>query len=175
MELDVVEVCTDCRTHWSVHSEEAKCADPSHKHRRVEVHQHQDMVILPDGSPLTAASFAGVHPYRRDPMPDIGLYLDPRWDPPWPHSHLKWPDFGVPERAEDVARALLSVLEEARVGRRVEIGCLGGHGRTGTALACLAILSGLPSAEALDWVRTSYCAHAVETPEQAAFVAAFLA
>jgi hypothetical protein len=48
---------------------------------------------------------------------------------------------------------------------------LGGHGRTGTALACLAALSGEPSQEAVVWVRTNYCPKAVETPEQAVFVA----
>jgi hypothetical protein len=36
--------------------------------------------------------------------------------------------------------ALELLLDRARAGQRVEIGCYGGHGRTGTALACLAIL-----------------------------------
>jgi len=51
-----------------------------------------------------------------------------------------------------------------------EIGCLGGHGRTGTALACLAVLAGHSPADAVAWVRTHYCDHAVETDDQAAFV-----
>jgi protein-tyrosine phosphatase len=34
------------------------------------------------------------------------------------------------------------VLERARAGERVDVGCFEGHGRTGTALACLAILTG---------------------------------
>jgi protein-tyrosine phosphatase len=55
----------------------------------------------------------------------------------------------------------------------VEIGCLGGHGRTGTALACLAIRTGHPAGDAVDWVRTVYCSSAVETPEQEAFVAEY--
>jgi hypothetical protein len=62
------------------------------------------------------------------------------------------------------------VLDRARVGERVEVGCLGGHGRTGTALACLAILTGCPSGEAVAWVRANYCADAVETAEQESFV-----
>jgi hypothetical protein len=58
------------------------------------------------------------------------------------------------------------LLERARLGERVEVGCLGGHGRTGTALACLAILTGHPPGEAVAWVRANYCADAVETAEQ---------
>jgi len=34
----------------------------------------------------------------------------------------------------------------------VEIACAGGHGRTGTALACLAVLDGVPSREAVRYV-----------------------
>jgi protein-tyrosine phosphatase len=69
--------------------------------------------------------------------------------------------------------ALRSLLERARGGDRVELGCLGGHGRTGTALACLAILCGLPPSEAVTWVRESYCASAVESGLQEAFVTGF--
>jgi hypothetical protein len=41
---------------------------------------------------------------------------------------------------------------------------------TGTALACLAVLTGTRSEAAVDWVRAHYCADAVETDEQRAFV-----
>ena len=68
--------------------------------------------------------------------------------------------------------ALRSLLDRARRGERVEVGCLGGHGRTGTALACLAVLAGHPAADAVAWTRTHYCPKAVETPDQEAFVAA---
>jgi len=39
---------------------------------------------------------------------------------------------------EAVVEALKTALERARPGQDIEVGCLGGHGRTGTALACLA-------------------------------------
>jgi protein-tyrosine phosphatase len=121
---------------------------------------------------VTAATFDPVDPYTRDRPPDYGLYLDPAWLPPWPHSHLDWPDFGVPDEAL-LAAALRDVVARARAGQAVELGCLGGHGRTGTALACLAILTGVPSGDAVAWVRAAYCADAVETAQQEAFVAAF--
>jgi protein-tyrosine phosphatase len=68
--------------------------------------------------------------------------------------------------------SLTDVLARARSRQRVEVGCLGGHGRTGTALACLAVLSGHSPGDAVNWVRANYCSDAVETPEQEAFVVA---
>lgn len=57
-------------------------------------------------------------------------------------------------------------------GQSVEVGCLGGHGRTGTALACLAVLAGLGE-DPVRWIRARYCQHAVETDEQANFASSF--
>ena len=68
---------------------------------------------------------------------------------------------------------MLALLARARAGDAVEIGCLGGHGRTGTALACLAVLTGTAPDEAVAWVRRRYCDHAVETDAQRAFVERF--
>ena len=136
-----------------------------------EVHRHLDVVVLPDGTQVTAASFHPVAPYERARPPDYGLYLDSRWRPPWDHGHLDWPDFGVPASTRDAGDALRAVLARARAGQVIEIGCLGGHGRTGTALACLAILAGHPAPDAITWVRSAYCPKAVETPQQEAFVA----
>ncbi len=128
--------------------------------------------MLADGTRVTAVSFDPVAPYSRARDPDYGLYLDARWRPPWDHGHIDWPDFGVPANTEAVINALKTVLERARSGQDIEIGCLGGHGRTGTALACLAILAGHPASDAVAWVRSSYCPKAIETPAQEAFVAA---
>ena len=138
----------------------------------LERHRHLSPVVLPDGTRLTAASFDPAAPYERARDPDYGLYLDPRWQPPWDHGYIDWPDFGVPADADAVVGALTTVLERARSGQHVEVGCVGGHGRTGTALACLAVLTGHPASDAVAWVRSSYCASAVETPQQEAFVAA---
>jgi hypothetical protein len=137
-----------------------------------EAHRHLDPVVLPGGTQVTAASFDPVAPYTRARDPDYGLYLDPRWQPPWDHDHIDWPDFGVPASTEAVVEALRAVLERARSGQHIEVGCLGGHGRTGTALACLAVLAGQPAHGAVAWVRSGYCAKAVETPGQEAFIAA---
>jgi protein-tyrosine phosphatase len=55
----------------------------------------------------------------------------------------------------------------------VELACGGGVGRTGTALACLAVLDGVPADEAVDYVRRHYHPSAVETPWQRRFVRRF--
>jgi protein-tyrosine phosphatase len=70
------------------------------------------------------------------------------------------------------------VLAEAwrRAAReRVEIARAGGRGRTGTALACLAVLDGVPASDAVAFVRERYDPRAVETPWQRRFVARFSA
>jgi hypothetical protein len=133
---------------------------------------HRDPVTLADGTVVWAVSWDGDAPYERDEAPAFGLYFDERWSPPWPHVHVDWPDFAVPADPEAATAALAGLLARARAGERVEVGCLGGHGRTGTALALLAVLAGTPPAEAVAWVRSAYCARAVETAEQAAFVEA---
>jgi len=46
-------------------------------------------------------------------------------------------------------------------------------GRTGTALACLAVLDGVVAAEAVGYVREHYNSRAVETPWQRRFVSRF--
>jgi len=136
------------------------------------MHRHRSPVVLPDGTELMVVSFDESDAYGRERLPDFGLYLDARWRPPWPYENIAWPDFGVPDDPARLEVALRDLLDRARNGQSVEIGCLGGHGRTGTALAWLAVLSGHSATDAVAWVRVNYCPKAVETDEQAAFVAA---
>ena len=137
------------------------------------MHVHRSSVRFVDGSVVTAVSFLGDDPYVREMEPSFGLYLDARWSPPWPHDHVDWPDFGLPNDDAAFRSALVDLRERADRGENVEIGCLGGHGRTGTALACLAVLAGTPAGAAVDWVRANYCSHAVETDDQRALVEQF--
>jgi len=79
---------------------------------------------------------------------------------------LDWPDFGVPQDQATADEQIREAFARARAGQRVEIACVGGHGRTGTVLACMAILAGVPAAEAVTWVRAAYCPRAVQEPAQ---------
>jgi hypothetical protein len=126
------------------------------------------IVAFPDGTRVRAASFAE----RREDDPEraFGLYLDEQWAPTWPADVVAWPDFGVPDEPEVAARQIAGAFDRAREGELVEVGCLGGSGRTGTVLACMAILAGVAPAEAVAWVREAYRPQAVETAEQEAWV-----
>jgi hypothetical protein len=174
IEIRTVIVCRDHRIAWGI-DEPARCSNASHTHLEHEVHRHLSDVELPDGARVTAVSFHEPAPYERGAAPDFGLYLDHRWDPPWAHQHVDWPDFGVPTDEEALRTALEDLLGRARAGQQVEVGCLGAHGRTGTALACAAVLAGIAPDEAVGWVRSAYCERAVETSEQAEFVSTFAA
>jgi hypothetical protein len=169
-ETYLVIACGTCGVFWTPDAEPAQCSDAEHQHKRYQLHRHRSVVAFPDGTSVIGVSFDARDPYGRDQRPDYGLYLDHRWLPPWPHDHLDWPDFGLPNDVNRFLAALQSTLNRARAGDRVEVGCLGGHGRTGTALACLAVLSGVPSHDAIAWVRTNYCTEAIETAEQEALV-----
>jgi Protein-tyrosine phosphatase len=106
------------------------------------------------------------------PEPAFGVYLVARRPPavPWESRWLRWPDFRLPADPG----AVVPVLTEAwqRCGtERVEICCAGGRGRTGTALACLAVLDGVAASDAVAFVRQHYHPRAVETPAQRRYVA----
>ena len=83
----------------------------------IEIHHHRDAVVLPDGSTVLAASLIGPDPDERVDPPDFGLYLDDRWDPPWPHTHARWPDFGLPADVDGL-RTLAHRRRRARPARR---------------------------------------------------------
>lgn len=107
-------------------------------------------------------------------QPTFALYLLARRPPPveWEHRWLRWPDFGLPTDRADAAQALREAWTRTDVDR-VEVACSGGRGRTGTALACIAVLDGVPAREAVAYVRRNYSRHAVETPWQRRFVTRF--
>lgn len=97
---------------------------------------------------------------------DFALVLTGGTMPEWPHRRVRWPDFWIPLDRADALDALHEAHRRARDGDRVEVACRGGRGRTGTALAALAILDGVPAGEAVDWIRARYHRNAVETPLQ---------
>lgn len=103
--------------------------------------------------------------------PEFGLYLQGKPPPPldWPSRWVRWPDFWLPLDGADAREALRELWRRAE-GERVEVACTGGRGRTGTALACLAVLDGVPADEAVPYVRRHYHHRAVETPWQRRYV-----
>ncbi|MFJ7949020.1 protein phosphatase [Streptomyces sp. NPDC096354] len=113
------------------------------------------------------------HPLPPGPTPTFAVYLLGKQPPAtaWDARWLRWPDFWLPDRQE--ARSLVEEALTRAPNERVEIACGGGYGRTGTALACMAVLDGVPADQAVAFVRRHYHRRAVETPWQRRFVLRF--
>lgn len=135
-------------------------------------------IRLPDGSWVRGRGLR--LPAPDGAAPDFGLYLGSRrfrrrheQALRWEHRWIEWPDFLLPRDREQAIEQILGLREQARAGRAVEIACGGGVGRTGTVIACLAVLAGLPPAEAITWTRANYHHRAIETPWQRRWVTRF--
>ena len=128
-------------------------------------------VRFPDGTTVTALPLRARQEIDTDR--DFGLYLDAAWAPTWDAELIDWPDFGLPTDPVEAATQIVAAFDRAKGGECVEIGCVGGLGRTGTVLACMAVLSGVPADRAVAWVRAHYDPRAVETAEQETWVAWF--
>jgi hypothetical protein len=128
------------------------------------------MLRLPSGRLVRGRGLRRARPDGPDPA--FGVYLLGKPPPamPWESRWIRWPDFRLPADEAGLRRTLAEAWQRA-AEERVEIACAGGHGRTGTALACLAILDGVPAGEAVTFVREHYNSRAVETPGQRRFVA----
>ncbi|MDJ0343604.1 protein phosphatase [Streptomyces sp. H10-C2] len=113
-------------------------------------------------------------PLPAGPTPAFAVHLLGKQPPevPWEARWLRWPDFWLPS-SRSQAQAVLGEAWARAGTERVEIACGGGRGRTGTALACLAVLDGVPAGQAVEFVRRHYDAHAVETPWQRRYVHRF--
>lgn len=130
------------------------------------------MLQLPSGRLVRGRALSRSLP--AGPLPDFALYLLAGPPPPvsWEARWVRWPDFRLPRDREDARDALREAWRRA-AAERVEVACTGGRGRTGTALACLAVLDGVPPREAVAFVRQRYESRAVETLWQRRYVARF--
>lgn len=132
------------------------------------------VVELPSGRLVRGRGLRS--PLPEGAAPELGVYLlgSPPLAVPWESRWIRWPDFRLPAD-DDAAREVLWEAWKRASAERVEVACAGGRGRTGTALACLAVLDGVPADEAVAWVRERYHPRAVETLWQRRWVARFSA
>jgi hypothetical protein len=127
------------------------------------------VVELPDGRRVRGTGLR--RPRRDTPLPDFAVCLlgrDPRLTDR-EYRWVRWRDFRLPDSTEHAVDALREAHTRA-ASERVEIACGGGVGRTGTALAVLAIMSGVAPDDAVAWVRKHYRPRAVETRQQRRWV-----
>lgn len=80
-------------------------------------------------------------------------------------------DMGVPSSVEDTKRLVEWLSVQLIAKRKVHLGCIGGHGRTGMILAAL-VMHMTGNKDAITYVRENYCGRAVESLEQVDFLAA---
>ncbi len=114
-----------------------------------------------------------------EPHPTHGMYLDRGWLPTlggiasasiecpipawWPFVILDWSDQGSidDDWYKGIVEMIVGWLKED--GARVEVGCIGAHGRTGTLIAgVIAMVEDLSAADAIEAVRDRHCKRAIE-------------
>ena len=126
------------------------------------------------------------------PVPDLFVALDSMWMGYWapvvsvglpdvelpkpisPMILVEWPDLSaLPSNTMDwLSKTIINKIND---GERVEIGCVGGHGRTGYLLSVLiALEEGCGAGAAIKRVRERYCSEAVESYRQLEAVYEFL-
>jgi hypothetical protein len=132
------------------------------------------VLVLPSGRRIRGRGLHYALP--AGPLPDFGVYLLGKPPPAvaWESRWVRWRDLRLPTDAADTLDALAEAWRRAE-SERVEVACMRGIGRTGTALACIAILDGVPPEQAVSFVRRHYRRRTVETPGQRRFVAQFRA
>jgi len=126
--------------------------------------------------------------------PDIGFYLDDIWvdgdmltspglnldwldddDLSFPARADKmvvypWPDYAAPSNLRELVGAAKWLMKMAADGAIVEIGCIGGHGRTGTMLATMLVVAGKDPLHAAHTIRRQYCGKSIESTDQMHFL-----
>lgn len=94
------------------------------------------------------------------------------WNPPGSgpiHVSFSIKDQGIPEDPVEFEKMLVWLCNQLQQGKKVHVGCIGGHGRTG--LVIVALLTHLMDEEdMITWVRKNYCDRAVESAQQVDFL-----
>jgi len=137
--------------------------------------------------PVYASAYSDLREAKNTELdtPTVGVYLDSLWlehnaltvspdfpvtvtlesTAPYPVLLVELQDYAAPpiETLREVIRVIVTLV---RADHKVEIGCVGGHGRTGTILAGLTMLDGSPADQAIAHVKKIYCERAVESEAQ---------
>lgn len=75
----------------------------------------------------------------------------------------------APGKPKEFKKMIQWVIEQLDAGKRIHVGCIGGHGRTGTFLAALVARMKIDP-DPIAWVRKHHCQKAVESESQVKFL-----
>lgn len=140
------------------------------------------LMNLSAGMPVTVGPWSGMiygGPYRKY-IPGqrrlIGIKMAAELDCPC-DINIPTEDFSVPD-VQDMGRGLIGAVQALSSGKDVYVGCMGGVGRTGLFMGCMAKLmldEGFlpPGTNVIQYVREAYMPYAIETKEQQAYVTGF--
>tara|TARA_Y100000310_G_scaffold182236_1_gene182304 strand:- start:10455 stop:11030 length:576 start_codon:yes stop_codon:yes gene_type:complete len=116
-----------------------------------------------------------------DPKPDMFLVsLDDNLSPQFytnilpmqkinnPFVDIPWRDYGVPNVGITFWHKLVSTMRSLQ--QPVLIACVGGHGRTGTALSILCAMMSVDRQNPVKYIRDNYCDEAVESQSQINYI-----
>lgn len=78
-------------------------------------------------------------------------------------------DMQAPVNPKSFDKLINWMVQQLEDGKRVHVGCIGGHGRTGTVIAAIVKVM-LGEEDAIMWVRKHYCKKAVESAAQINFL-----
>lgn len=157
-------------TAWSGFSPGKVTYAPKCRHKGREL-------VFPNGKMIYGSSCHAEAP--KDFVPDFGFYLDSSWFQQAKQLGimLPWQDMGLPkiDRAHVDAAVTLACSMIER-GDTIEVGCIGGHGRTGTFLALIAMRNGVATPEeAITYIHEHYCEEAIESELQEWYIKAWYA
>lgn len=130
---------------------------------------------LPLGDGLVIYGGSCGHPVVEDADVYVGLDYSIKKSEkayPWvPGESFLYPitDMNPPSDADSFKQLIEWLAVQLSANKKVHVGCIGGHGRTGTVFAALvAVLMG--KKDAIQYVRDNYCQKAVESQSQIAFL-----
>lgn len=133
---------------------------------------HPPMPLVMDGKPFNVYGGSCLHPVHTDSNVLVGLDIGmttQAFNGSWaehPHQvYFPIRDMSVPDDVAKFKTLITGLVGFIKEGKKVHIGCIGGHGRTGLVLAAI-VKVGMGLGNAIDYVRKNYCEHAVETYEQ---------
>ena len=151
-----------------------------------------DEFDLLDGWKIYLSGKGTPSPKRTGADPTMGCYMDSGWmlgNMFWftpncpidldlfekekiPTLYIKWADMqGIPLR--EYSEAVVWCLSRIFEGEKLEIGCHGSHGRTGTLLAGILVYQGMTAEDAIKMVREKHCGKAIETKPQEDLIAKY--